>query len=101
MDAALPKSHEKKKITSHANALLFRLGTPLFPGEDEQDQIACIMEVVGLPPPSVMRRLRRPHHFFTESGEPRYLAEKFEKPESRVGNRNSPYHLENYYDLAM
>ncbi|VDO04571.1 unnamed protein product [Rodentolepis nana] len=54
-------------------------GSPVFPGEDEQDQIACIMEVLGLPPSSVMRKIRRPHHFFTDEGEPRYLVEGREK----------------------
>ncbi|CDS40160.1 dual specificity [Echinococcus multilocularis] len=56
-------------------------GSPLFPGENEQDQIACIMEVLGLPPASVMRKIRRLHHFFTADGVPRYLAERAEQLE--------------------
>ncbi|KAM3185362.1 hypothetical protein ACTXT7_006494 [Hymenolepis weldensis] len=58
-------------------------GSPIFPGEDERDQIACIMEVLGLPPSSVMRKIRRPHLFFTDEGEPRYLVERREKMENR------------------
>ncbi|VDK23536.1 unnamed protein product [Taenia asiatica] len=56
-------------------------GSPLFPGENEQDQIACIMEVLGLPPASVMRKIRRQHHFFTAGGVPRYLGERAEQIE--------------------
>lgn len=42
------------------------------------------MEVLGLPPSSVMRKIRRPHLFFTDEGEPRYLVERREKMENRV-----------------
>ncbi|VDM30415.1 unnamed protein product [Hydatigera taeniaeformis] len=58
-------------------------GSPLFPGENEQDQIACIMEVLGLPPASVMRKIRRQHHFFTADGAPRYLAERGKQLENQ------------------
>uniref|UniRef100_A0A5K3F3D9 Protein kinase domain-containing protein n=1 Tax=Mesocestoides corti TaxID=53468 RepID=A0A5K3F3D9_MESCO len=66
------------------------LGTPLFPGEDEQDQVACIMEVLGLPCSSVMRKIRRLHHFFTDSGEPRYLAERAEQHQTKINGNNRP-----------
>lgn len=64
-------------------------GAPVFPGEDEQDQIACIMEVLGLPPSSVMRKIRRPHHFFTDEGEPRYLVEGREKMANRLHHKSN------------
>nr|CDS30251.1 dual specificity [Hymenolepis microstoma] len=64
-------------------------GAPVFPGEDEQDQIACIMEVLGLPPSSVMRKIRRPHHFFTDEGEPRYLVEGREKMANKLYHRSN------------
>ena len=34
-------------------------GYPLFPGENEQEQLACIMEVLGVPDRWVVKRLRR------------------------------------------
>lgn len=64
--------------------MLAIVGSPLFPGENEQDQIACIMEVLGLPPASVMRKIRRQHHFFTAGGVPRYLVERAEQIEHQV-----------------
>ncbi|VEL23486.1 unnamed protein product, partial [Protopolystoma xenopodis] len=42
-------------------------GLPLFPGEDEGDQLACIMEVIDLPPESLLERSRHVERFFYES----------------------------------
>ncbi|KAL3193220.1 hypothetical protein MRX96_017904 [Rhipicephalus microplus] len=39
-------------------------GLPLFPGEHEADQLACIMEVLGLPPPCVLELATRRRLFF-------------------------------------
>ena len=39
-------------------------GTPLFPGEHEAEQMACICEVLGLPPPSLIRESPRGKLFF-------------------------------------
>lgn len=39
-------------------------GYPLFPGENEQEQLACIMEVKGVPPASVIERGTRRKVFF-------------------------------------
>lgn len=41
-------------------------GQPLFPGETEQEQLACIMEVMGIPPPSVLKCSSRADLFFCE-----------------------------------
>lgn len=39
-------------------------GTPLFPGEHEAEQMACICEILGLPPPSLLRESPRGKLFF-------------------------------------
>ncbi|KAI8616699.1 kinase-like domain-containing protein [Chytriomyces sp. MP71] len=39
-------------------------GYPLFPGENEQEQLACIMEVLGTPPSAVLERGTRSKLFF-------------------------------------
>lgn len=39
-------------------------GYPLFPGEDEIEQLACIMEVLGLPPEHIISHASRRRLFF-------------------------------------
>jgi len=39
-------------------------GYPLFPGENEVDQLLCIMEVFGVPPKDYVERAPRKKHFF-------------------------------------
>lgn len=41
-------------------------GCPLFPGEDEIEQLACIMEVLGLPPEHIINHASRRRLFFGE-----------------------------------
>ncbi|GFQ94552.1 dual specificity tyrosine-phosphorylation-regulated kinase 2 [Trichonephila clavata] len=49
-------------------------GYPLFPGENEADQLACIMEIFGPPPASVLEAASRRRLFFADSkGIPRTL----------------------------
>mmetsp|Transcript_12993 Transcript_12993/g.24113 ORF Transcript_12993/g.24113 Transcript_12993/m.24113 type:complete len:613 (+) Transcript_12993:476-2314(+) len=45
-------------------------GFPLFPGENEHEQLLCIMEVKGLPPPDVMLQATRKKLFFDASLKP-------------------------------
>ncbi|KAJ3007607.1 UNVERIFIED_CONTAM: Dual specificity tyrosine-phosphorylation-regulated kinase, partial [Siphonaria sp. JEL0065] len=45
-------------------------GYPLFPGENEQHQLACIMEIKGVPPEYIIERGSRRKLFF-EHGQPR------------------------------
>jgi serine/threonine protein kinase len=45
-------------------------GYPIFPGENEHDQIGYIMEVAGLPPIELLRRGKRAHLFFEPDGLP-------------------------------
>ena len=47
-------------------------GEPLFAGNDEFDQLARMMEVLGMPPPSMLENSKRTHHFFCSEGYPRY-----------------------------
>ena len=41
-------------------------GFPLFPGENEVEQLACIMEIIGLPPYEMLMRATRRKYFFGE-----------------------------------
>ena len=46
-------------------------GRPLFPGENEKDQLIWIMSCIGEPPRAVLERASKANQFFTSSGEPR------------------------------
>ncbi|KAF0291353.1 Dual specificity tyrosine-phosphorylation-regulated kinase 2 [Amphibalanus amphitrite] len=48
-------------------------GLPLFPGENEVEQLACIMEVLDLPPEELIRHASRRRLFFDSRGTPRTL----------------------------
>ena len=58
-------------------------GIPLFAGENEFDQLLCMMEVLGVPPPLVFENASRKNLFFEANGEPKI------KPNSR-GKRRIP-----------
>ena len=47
-------------------------GYPLYPGEDEGDQLACMMEVLGVPPQKMLDACKRNRTFFSSKGYPRY-----------------------------
>ncbi|KAL4648377.1 dual specificity tyrosine-phosphorylation-regulated kinase 4-like [Arapaima gigas] len=51
----------------------FYTGSPLFPGENEEEQMACIMEVLGMPPEGFTRTAPRRTLFFDSKGYPRCL----------------------------
>ncbi|KAF5831964.1 hypothetical protein DUNSADRAFT_12329 [Dunaliella salina] len=46
-------------------------GCPLFPGEDEAEQLACIMEVLGVPPADLLAASSRRKLFFDSNNVPR------------------------------
>jgi len=48
-------------------------GYPLFPGENEVEQLACIMEVMGLPPTRMLEQGTRKKMFFDTSNVPRIV----------------------------
>ncbi|XP_029005801.1 dual specificity tyrosine-phosphorylation-regulated kinase 3 [Betta splendens] len=47
-------------------------GYPLFPGEDEGDQLACVMELLGMPPQTILEQAKRAKNFINSKGHPRY-----------------------------
>ena len=49
-------------------------GHPLFPGENELEQLACIMEVLGPPPAHLVAECSRRKQFFDSDGQPRIVA---------------------------
>ena len=46
-------------------------GVPLFPGEDEAEQLACIMEILGVPDRHIVEKASRRKIFFDSMGMPR------------------------------
>ncbi|KAM5334995.1 dual specificity tyrosine-phosphorylation-regulated kinase 4 [Glossophaga mutica] len=48
-------------------------GYPLFPGENEVEQLACIMEVLGLPPTHFIQTASRRQTFFDSKGFPKNI----------------------------
>ena len=47
-------------------------GYPLFPGEDEGDQLACIIELQDMPPQKLLDQAKRARNFISSKGYPRY-----------------------------
>lgn len=47
-------------------------GYPIFPGEDEGDQLACIVELQGMPPQKLLEQSKRARNFISSKGYPRY-----------------------------
>ncbi len=41
-------------------------GVPLFPGENENEQMLMFIELLGLPPQSLLERAERRKRFFTD-----------------------------------
>jgi len=48
-------------------------GYPLFPGENEVEQLACIMELSGVPPMKILEGAPRIKMFFDPNGNPRLV----------------------------
>ena len=46
------------------------IGRPLFPGDNEHEQLEMIMEVFGVPPVSVINQCKRKAEFFTPDNKP-------------------------------
>lgn len=47
-------------------------GYPLLPGEDEGDQLACMIELLGMPPQKLLDVSKRAKNFINTKGHPRY-----------------------------
>ncbi|KFX87868.1 hypothetical protein V490_07975 [Pseudogymnoascus sp. VKM F-3557] len=58
-------------------------GYPIFPGENEQEQLACIMEVFGPPEKHLIEKSTRKKLFFDSMGKPRLIV-------SSKGRRRKP-----------
>eukprot|EP01062_Namystynia_karyoxenos_P072418 TRINITY_DN6857_c0_g1_i2.p1 TRINITY_DN6857_c0_g1~~TRINITY_DN6857_c0_g1_i2.p1 ORF type:complete len:745 (+),score=264.75 TRINITY_DN6857_c0_g1_i2:86-2236(+) len=58
-------------------------GLPLFPGENEMEQLACIMEILDVPPRHIIEQSTRRKQFFDSHDQPRI------EPNSR-GKRRRP-----------
>ncbi|KAI5301027.1 serine/threonine protein kinase, CMGC, dual-specificity, partial [Ascosphaera atra] len=58
-------------------------GNPIFPGENEQEQLACIMEIFGPPERHLIERSSRRKLFFDSNGKPRTIV-------SSKGRRRRP-----------
>ena len=48
-------------------------GCPLYPGQDEVEQLLCIMEIQDVPPPRMLELSTRKKHFFDSMGNPRII----------------------------
>ncbi len=62
-------------------------GYPLFPGENETEQLLCIMEIMGPPPDHLVMACTRKKTFFEADGSPRIVANsrgKKRRPGSKV-----------------
>ena len=64
-----PSSRLTYRVCVLAGCILAELhtGFPLFPGENEVEQLACIMEVLDLPPEELIVHATRRRLFFGES----------------------------------
>lgn len=49
-------------------------GYPLLPGEDEADQLACTMELLGMPSQKLLDTSKRSKNFVSSKGHPRYCS---------------------------
>lgn len=66
-------------------------GCALLPGEDEFDQLACIIELLGMPPKKLLEQSKRVSNFFTPNGNPRYcIVETLNKCFIQLGSGFSP-----------
>lgn len=67
----------------------FCIGFPLFPGEDEMEQLAMMMEVCGIPSSEVLKNSQRRKKFFQDDGSPILVPSqrgKVRKPASKTLN---------------
>ncbi|KAI8975380.1 kinase-like domain-containing protein [Mycotypha africana] len=64
-------------------------GLPLFPGENEQEQLSCIMEMMGAPDKYLVDRSSRRKLFFDSLGRPRIVANS--KGKKRLPGTKSLY----------
>jgi serine/threonine protein kinase len=62
-------------------------GQPLFPGHDEKEQLMYQMEMLGVPPLSLINQGKRSSMFFTDDGKPLHMTDRkgrVRQPKSRT-----------------
>ncbi|XP_075241754.1 dual specificity tyrosine-phosphorylation-regulated kinase 2-like [Convolutriloba macropyga] len=69
-------------------------GYPIFPGENEVEQLNCIMEIFGIPPPNVLKEASRKKIFFDSKNSPRCVTNSKGK-KRRPSNRTLEHSLKN------
>lgn len=79
-------------------------GEPLFPGNNEQEQLELIMEICGIPTEKVIDQSRKKEHYFDVDYSP-FLIEDEEMgilriPESRKLEEAVPCQDENFIDFV-
>jgi dual specificity tyrosine-phosphorylation-regulated kinase 2/3/4 len=60
-------------------------GVPVFPGEDEGDQLACIIEMLDMPPPRLLEQSKRAKNFISSRGYPRYCTVTIQNDQVTLG----------------
>lgn len=75
-------------------------GYPLFPGENEQDQLASIMEVLGLPDAHLLEKSTRRKMFFDSTGAPRAVVTS-RGHKRRVGSRTLASAVKSHDELFL
>ncbi|XP_029142451.1 dual specificity tyrosine-phosphorylation-regulated kinase 4 [Protobothrops mucrosquamatus] len=77
-------------------------GYPLFPGENEVEQLACIMEILGLPPSDFIQTASRKRTFFDSNGVPKTVTNsrgKIRNPNSKDLNAMLKIHDGTFLDF--
>ena len=59
-------------------------GYPLLPGEDEGDQLSCIIELLGMPPQKLLDQSKRAKNFISSKGEKEWMRNPLESGEIRI-----------------
>lgn len=72
-DTPTPDAVPRFDCAAAAGAWHAHTSVTAVPGENEVEQLACIMEVLGPPPAHLVTDCSRRKHFFDEHGEPRIL----------------------------
>ena len=85
-----PHSYTEKVDIWSLGCILAELhsGEPLFAGNNEQEQLELIMELCGIPPPSLVDRCRKKEHYFDADYSP-FLIEDEERGILRIPNSKS------------
>eukprot|EP00921_Rhytidocystis_pertsovi_P002649 GHVQ01004555.1.p2 GENE.GHVQ01004555.1~~GHVQ01004555.1.p2 ORF type:complete len:982 (-),score=111.29 GHVQ01004555.1:268-3213(-) len=63
-------------------------GYPLFPGDNENEQLARIMELCGLPPAHLLENASRRKTFFDDNGNPSFVVNNSQGKRRRTGSKD-------------